>query len=52
MKALRTPPLTISTGSENGFAFELSIVDNSGSLARRLEECRKDIEADNEQFGE
>ena len=41
-----------AAGSENGFAFELSIVDNSGSLARRLEECRKDIEADHEQFGE
>lgn len=40
-----------AAGSESGFAFELSIVDDSGSLARRLEECRKDIEADNEQFG-
>lgn len=41
-----------AAGSENGFAFALHTVDKSDSLARRLEECRKDIEADNEQFGE
>lgn len=37
--------------SEKAFAFALHTVDKSGSLARRLDECRKDIEADNEQFG-
>ena len=37
--------------SAKDFAFALHTVDKSDSLARRLEECRKDIEADNEQFG-
>ena len=37
--------------SAKDFAFALHTVDESDSLTRRLEECRKDIEADNEQFG-
>lgn len=49
--ALRDLGEARAAGDEKGFAFALSLVDESDSLVRRLEECRKDIEADNEQFG-
>ena len=51
VRALRDLGEARAANDEKSFAFSLSLIDESDSLTRRLEECRKDIEADNEQFG-
>lgn len=51
VRALRDLGEARAANDEKSFAFSLSLVDESDSLTRRLEECRKDIETDNEQFG-
>lgn len=51
VRALRDLGEALAANDEKSFAFSLSLIDESDSLTRRLEECRKDIEADNEQFG-
>lgn len=51
VRALRDLGVARAADDEKGFAFALGLVDESDSLVRRLEECRKDIETDNEQFG-